>query len=244
MLGLDVRRQVLPALGPRVVAYLEPPDLSAAKAKNDAGPGGFPFPFIVAAEIDEEAARDARSSAQPPAVAEAVDNALNTVLAAVSLDENRAPADARIQTRDVDGVAVKSLSTSLPFAYAVDRPGRRVILGNSPEAVARYLDAGADPEAGARFQAIQAAAFPDSESYVCLDLAAIVDLAVKHRDRLIEATAKKEHRPPADVGRDLDHVLGIVQLFDAAFLSTRVDVKHAALEHTVGLLPKPADEDH
>lgn len=240
LLGLDLRRQVLPALGPRVVAYLEPPDSSTAKPRDAAGSGGFPFPFVVAAEINEEAAADPSSNGSP-AMAAALDNALNTVLTAISLDEKRVPVDARVQTRNVDGVAVKSLGTPLPFAYAVDQPGRRLILGSSPEAVTRYIAAGADPKAGARFRAIQAAAFPDCESYVCLDLAAIHDLAVHHRDRLIEATSKKEHRRADDVGRDLDQVLGLVQLFDAAFFTIRVDVKNAALEHTVGLLPRSAD---
>ena len=241
-LGLDLRRQVLPALGPRVVAYLEPPNRSSAKAKNEAGLGGFSFPFVVAAEIDDEADADPDADCAP-AVAAAIDNALNTVLTVVSLDEKRVPADARVETRDVDRIAVKSLNASSPFAYAVDRPGRRLILGSSAEAVARYLEAGSNPKAGARFKAIQAVAFPDCDAYACLDLAAIHGLAVQYRDRFIESTAKKERRSSADVGRDLDQVLGIVQLFDAAFFSTRVDAKNAALEHAFGLLPRSAAGD-
>ncbi|APW63738.1 hypothetical protein [Paludisphaera borealis] len=236
-LGLGVRRRVLPALGPRVVAYLEPPDFSPPK--NDALPRGFPFPVVVAAEIDEEAGRNATREGGSATVADALDNALNTLLAALSLDEKRVPASAHIEIRDVSGAGVKSLSTPYPFAYAVDRPGRRVVLGTSADAVTRYLDAGADPKAGTRFRAIQAAAFPDCASYVCLDLAAIHGLAVQHRDRLIDAAAKKQKRPAADVGHDLDQVLGLVQLFDAAFLAARVDVKNATLEHTIGLLPRP-----
>jgi hypothetical protein len=236
-LGLNVRRRVLPALGPRIVAYLEPPDFSNAKA--DALPRGFPFPVVVAAEIDEEAGRDARTDGSAT-VADALDNALNTMLAAISLDEKRVPASAHIDVHDVNGVGVKSLSAPFPFAYAVDRPGRRVVLGTSADAVNRYLAAGADPEAGTRFRAIQKAAFPACESYVCLDLAAIHGLALQHRDRLIDAAARKQKRPASDVGRDLDQVIGLVQLFDAAFLAARVDVKNATLEHTVGLLPRPA----
>jgi len=242
LLGLDLRRRVLPALGPRVVAYIEPPDFSAGN--NEALPRGFPFPVVVAAEIDEEAGRDVRiegsREARPAAVADALENALHTMLAAISLDEKRVPATTHIDVRDVDGIGVRSLSTPYPFAFAVDRPGRRVVLGDSADAVSRYLEAGADADSGRRFRTIRAAAFPDSDSYVCLDLAAVHRLAAEHRDRLIDVTARKQGRPAADVGRDFDQVLGLVQLFDAAFLSARVDVKTATLEHAIGLLPRPA----
>jgi hypothetical protein len=236
-LGLDVRRRVLPALGPRVVAYLEPPDFSAPK--SDALPRRFPFPLVVATEINEDVKSDDATEADNATVAAALDNALKTLLAALSLDEKHVPASARIESRVVDGAGVRFLSTPYPFAYAVDRPGRRLVLGTSPEAVIRYIEASADPKAGTRFRAIQETAFPDCESYVCLDLAAIHGLAVAHRDRLIAVAAKKQNRPAADVGHDLDQVLGLVQLFDAAFLSARVDVKNSTLEHTIGLLPRP-----
>jgi hypothetical protein len=240
LLGLDLRRRVLPALGPRVVAYVEPPDFSGDDAESL--PRGFPFPVVVAAEIDEEAGRDARiqgpRAASPAATADALENALHTMLAAISLDEKRVPAATHIDVRDVDGIGVRSLSTPYPFAFAVDRPGRRIVLADSADAVSRYLKSGADADAGRRFRAIRAAAFPDCDSFACLDLAAVHRLASQHRDRLIEFTARKERRPAADVGRDLDQVLGLVQLFDAAFLSARVDVKGATLEHAVGLLPR------
>lgn len=234
LLGLDVRRRVVPALGPRVVAYIEPPDFS--NAKDDAATGRFPFPTIVAAEIDEEAVRHLGTE-RSPTVAAALDNALKTVFAALSLDEKRVPASGHIEVHELDGATVTSLSTPYPFAYAVDHAGRRLVLGNSPEAVTRYLEAGGDPRAGARFQAIRSAAFPDRESYGCIDLAAIHDLVVKHRERLIESTARKEQRSASDVGRDLDQVLGLVGLFDAAFVTARADADDAVLEHTVGLLP-------
>jgi hypothetical protein len=232
---------VLPALGPRVVAYVEPPDFSAGK--DEGLPRGFPFPTVVATEIDEEAGRDARiegsRAAGSAAVADALENALHTVLAAISLDEKRVPAATHVDVRDVDGIGVRSLSTPFPFAFAVDRPGRRVVLGNSADAVTRYLKAGADAEAGRRFRAIRAAAFPGCDSYACFDLAAIHRLVAQHRDRVVDAIAKKERRPAAEVGRDLDQVLGLVQLFDAAFVSARADVKSATLEHAIGLLPRP-----
>ena len=79
----------------------------------------------------------------------------------------------KIIAREVSGVTLKSLDSPVPFAYAVDRPGHRLVVGNSVAAVERYLAAGTDPEAGSRFRRLRDTAFADADSFLCLDLAAV-----------------------------------------------------------------------
>ncbi len=91
-----------------------------------------------------------------------------------------------------------TLSTPIPLAYAIDRPGGRLILGTSAPAVARYLEHAADPEAGSRFRDLQAAAFPGFETFVCIDLDALTRLAGRYRERLALNLAARQNRPAAD----------------------------------------------
>lgn len=228
LLGLDLRTQVLPALGPRVVAYLDAPSVDAIEPKF-----GLPLPLVVATEIREPA--DGGEGA--PSVASALDNALRVVLTALSLDESRVPPEGRVEVKD----GVTTLSVPYPFAFAVDRPGHRLALGSSAAAVTRYLETDVDPDAGSRFQRLREAAFPNYKSFVCFDLAALHDLAARNKDRLIAFAAKQRNRPSQDAAQDLEQVMGLVRLFDAAFLAGRVDPAEALVEHSLGLIPRPAD---
>jgi len=229
LLGLDLRTRVLPALGPRVVAYLETP----ADDSIEPAPKGLPLPLVVATEIREPAG----GGGGAPSVAEALDNALRAFMAALALDESRVPPESRVETKN----AVTALNVPYPFAFAVDRPGRRIALGSSAAAVARYLEADVDPEAGSRFRQLRDAAFPNYGSFVCLDLAAIADLAARRKDRLIDFVAKRRNRPTQGVAGDFDQALALVRLFDAAFLAVRIDDANALVEHSLGLVPRPAE---
>ncbi|MDG3005079.1 hypothetical protein [Paludisphaera mucosa] len=236
LLGQDLRNRILPTLGPRLVVYADAADLSAPKRTAEASVGGFPFPIVASIEIDEEAALDRDGGVPRASTAAAVHNALNGVLTALALDEKRVPATANVVVRD--GVA--ALDVPYPFAFAIDPQGRFLSVGTSIEAVARYLQAGARADAGARFRGFQAAAFPDCEAFACVDLAALGELAVKHKDRLTAAVARRNGRPAEDVARDLDQLMGLIRLFDAAYLAGRVDVPGVLVDHRLGLLARRA----
>ena len=60
-----------------------------------------------------------------------------------------------------------------------------------------------------------------------------------HRARLIEVTASKEHRSREDVTRDLDQMLSLARLFDAAYLTVRFEPHSQTILHTLGLLVRP-----
>lgn len=230
LLGLDLRSKVLAALGPRSIAYVGAPSGDPAEK----GPNRLPFPLVIATEIREPAG----GGDGAPSVAAAVDNALRFLLTALSLDEKRVPPGSRVETKD----GVTSLNVPFPFAFAVDRPGRRVAVGSSAAAVARYLEADVDPDAGARFRKLRDAAFADYGSFGCVDLAAAADLAAKNKDRLVAHASKRHNRPGEKVAKDFDQALTLVRLFDAAFAACRTDDAGALVEHAFGLVPKPSDK--
>ena len=129
-----------------------------------------------------------------------------------------------------------TLDIPLPFAFAVDRVQGRLVLGSSAVAVARYLESSSDPEAGRRFRELQAVAFADAETFVCVDLDALTRLADRYRDRLARNFAARKKRPAADVERDLDHVLALARLFRAAFITSRMESDATAVHRSIGVI--------
>ncbi len=123
----------------------------------------------------------------------------------------------------------------------MDRAGHRLVMGNSAGAVERYLACGSDPQAGARYRGLQALAFPAAQSFVCLDLAAAGTTIATHRDRILGMLANQQHRSRDDVARDLDQFLALSRLFDAAYLTSRVDSDSASVFHALGLLPRQGE---
>ncbi len=245
LLGLDPRTQILPALGPRILACVDAPADWQPGRKPD-GPAGraWPFPSVIALELQATGDQDPHSAKAtgPATVADALDNALNTVLAIATFNGKLAEARTRIVTHEVSGVTVKTLDPPVPFAYAVDRAGHRLVLGDSAGAVERYLACGSDPQTGARFRGLQALAFPAAQSFVCLDLAAAGTMIATHRDRILGILANQQHRSRDDVARDLDQFLALSRLFDAAYLTSRIDSDSATVFHALGLLPRQGDK--
>ncbi len=245
MLGQELSSRILPALGPGVVAYLEGP--SETNADSDTGPasssrpGGL-FPLVVVVDLSEKGGRRDRETGGgglPAApLPDAIDNALRTLLSLMALDEKRGQGKGGIRSSESAGVSVRTLSTPLPFAYAVDRAGGRLVLGTSAPAVARYLQSVSDPEAGARFRDLHAAAFERYETFVCVDLDALSRLAERYRDRVARNLASRQKRPAADVNRDLEHVLALSGLFRAAFIASGIEPDASAIHRRFGVILK------
>jgi hypothetical protein len=171
-----------------------------------------------------------------PSVADALDNTLRTVLAMVALDEKRGQGRAAIATSDAAGVPVRTLSTPIPFAYAVDRAGGKLVLGTSAASVAGYLQSASDPQAGSRFRDIQAMAFPEYSTFLCVDLESLTGVAGRYRDRLVRNLAARQKRPTADVEKDLDQVLALARLFRAAFIASRIEPDATAVHRCFGVI--------
>ncbi|MGP0064573.1 MAG: hypothetical protein ACLQGP_13370 [Isosphaeraceae bacterium] len=244
LLGQDLGSRILPALGPGVIAYIDSPHDPKTKADGSGPtPGrGSLFPVVVVVGFSQEPGTP-RSDGRSPesrtatiALASALDNALRTVLTMTALGESHGEGRSRIVTRDVAGSTVTTLDVPLPFAYAVDRARGRLVLGTSAVAVTRYLECSSDPEAGHRFRELQALAFPDAETFLCVDLDALSGLVDRYRDRVVRNIAARQKRPTADVERDLDHVVALARLFRAAFISSRMEPDATAIHRSIGVI--------
>ncbi len=245
-LGQDLKSRILPGLGPRLLALIDGP----ADWKPTAGPDGEPgknwaLPSVLSIELRASDPADAGKAVEPrgPTVADAVDNALSTALALISLDRKHAPAGSRIVSREVGKVTVRTLDPPVPFASAVDREGHRLILSNSAVALEQCLAGNPDATGSGRFGLIRAAAFPDDRSFLCLDLAAVQNLIETHRDQIAWMLSASDQRPKDEVARDLDQARDLCRLFDAAYLTSRIDLDSTAVFHTLGLLPRNAGKN-
>jgi hypothetical protein len=236
LLGQDLRTRILPQLGPSVIAYVEAPPEGFEEGRAGAAPVSVPSPpfaqvLVVSLQKD--------GSVPAPGVvttATAIENALRTLLSFAALDEKRNSGRSRITTRLVAGANVTTLDFPVPFAYALDAGGSRLVLGSSPEAVGRYLELPSNPKAGDRFRQLKSKAFPDEQTFLCVDLSALGKLAGRRRERLVEALASRKNRPVADVDRDLTQVLALASLFEAAYVTSRFEPEAAAVHRRVGLM--------
>lgn len=238
MLGQDLASRILPAIGPGTIAYVESPAEGGDAAPNASR--GRLFPLVLVVDLSgshpAEPRGDGGGERAWPSATDAIDNALRTLLALMALDEKHAPGGSTIASTEAAGARVATLRPPIPFAYAIDRSSGRLVLGTSAPSVARYLEAAADPSSGARFRDLQAAAFPDYDSFVCIDLDAVTRLGGRYRTRVASRVAARRHRPQADVERDLEHVLALAHLFRAAFIAGRIEPDATAIHRTFGLI--------
>jgi len=216
LLGRDLRTEILPHLGPAVLAYFEAPQ------KGDSAPG---VPLVLSVAVGGE-----------PQVGAALENGLRTLLAVVALDEKQAKAGLTVQKREISGVEVTSLHPSFPFAFAVR--GGRVVLGRSPEAVARAFG----KETNRTLTALRAEHFPDRSSFACVDLVALESAAEAHRAALVKRLASRNQRSEETQARDLEQVLALIKLFRAAYVTSAMAPEATSVHRVVGLIardPKP-----
>jgi hypothetical protein len=207
-----------PHVGPGLLAYVEPPG-------EPGSPPAFPIVFVVNLGADPGA---------EPAAAAPLDNALRTLLALRALDVKQGE-PVRVETREIRGRKVTTLSRTSSFAYTVS--SGRLVMGNSAEAVARSF---ATPgRADSAFARLQAAYFPDVESFACADLEAVHRVADAHRPWLARRIAARQKRPEADAARDLDQVLALIHLFRSAFLTSAIAPDATSIHRTLGLIAKP-----
>ena len=92
------------------------------------------------------------------------------------------------------------------------------------------------PDSGERFRQLRARAFPDAQTFLCVDLTAMHNLAGRRHDRLVEILATRQNRPAAEVDRDLSQLLAFARLFDAAYFTSRFEPEAAAVHQRIGLL--------
>ncbi len=214
-LGKDPRGTILPNLGPGMVAFVT--DSRSGEAIER--PEG-----VLAVQL-----------AGGPIVAEALDNALRTVLTLVVLDPKRAEAGLRVESLEQKGVKVTALvGARRLLAYSVGPD--LLVLGTSAEAVSAFATASPVPLAETRFGQFRAAYFPEAETFLYADLRAIHDLADLHREDLARRFAANRREPAEAARRDIDQVLALMGLFQTGFATRTVDAGFNSVHQTLGLI--------
>ncbi len=128
-----------------------------------------------------------------------------------------------------------TLDVPVPFAFAIDRVQKRIVVGTSAASVARYLECVADAKAGKNLRNLQQVAFSDSDTFLCVDFSALDRLAAAHRDQLVQTLAARSKRSVSEVEADLAHVLALAQLFKCAFVASRIEPDATAVYRSAGL---------
>ncbi len=242
LLGQDLRTKILPLVGPGVVAYFDAPseadDHARAPGSKPVPVANWPFPLVMVISLGATSEPVANLAAIPSLTTAltAVETAVRTALAMTAMDETRAQGRSRLTTRVVAGTAVNTLDPPIPFAYAVDHVRHRVVLSNSPSAVARYLEHAAAAGADSSFFQTRAGAFADAATYACVDFDAFDRLVTRHRKRILQTLAARQKRSTDEVDRDLSHALAMAKLFRAAFITSRFDADATAVHRRLGLI--------
>jgi hypothetical protein len=217
LLGRDVRSEILPYLAPRMLIHVEPPDVDAP----DTRPTGA---LVLGLDRTPEGTQ----------VGKAIENALRTLLAVHALDERHGDGRLRLESTGAAGAQVSALSSSSPFAFSVTSD--RVVIGTSTSAVARTLAAQSLPAAETRLDSLRASHFPGVESFACIDLRALHAFASEHRAALVRRLAVRHGRSETDAARELDQALPLIDLFDAAFVTSTIDPDFARIHRTLGVV--------
>jgi uncharacterized protein DUF3352 len=221
LMGKDLNADVLPKLGPGVVAYVNLPEPDAPRPVR--------LPIVVATPV-----ADATTGA-------AIDNALRSLLAAHALDPKHKTGQARVETSEERGVRYTTLGMpNPPFVYAADHD--RLIVGNSAHAV---IDFATSPSATStaprsRFERFRAEYFPDADSFAFADLPRIYDLLDAHRPAVARRLAARHKQPEADARRDLDQALALIRLFEGAYVTSAIAPDFSHVHHTLSLVARPS----
>lgn len=223
VLGKDPRTEILPQLGPGVIAYL---------VRDDAGPppaaveGRTRLALVVGLEI-----------AGGSGVSAAVENGLRTVLALATLDPKRAEAGMRVEVLESEGIKLTVLRGSkVLLAYYVE-PGL-LALGTSARAVSDFARGRAPGAAGSTLAQVRARDPAGARTFLYADLEALARLAEEYRDALAARMADDRGVDPAAARKDLDQVLALARLFRAGYVTRLVDPEFRSAHHTIGLVAR------
>lgn len=220
LLGHDLRDDILPALGPSAVGFLN--------FTNDGTPqAGLLLPL----------------SEQNETTGPAITNALRSLLALTALaeaNEKAKPARA-IETRkigDIDVTLLSGLAASPAFAI---RPGWLALaLGLDSDAVAALLADG-PPTCPPWLSTLRADRFPQSETFLAVDLSTLSQIAEQHRDTLIGLLSRDRNGDRDAAARDLDAVLRFARLFRTAYAASTTTADAGEARRAIGLIAAPVE---
>jgi hypothetical protein len=220
LLGHDLQAEVLPQLGPGVLAYMEAP------AAEDDSPAAQPTRVAVI------------SLGNATGVTDAVENALRTLLAFYALDPRHGQGQLQVESREVEGRKVTALSPTSPFTFAIDRD--RLILGSSAAAVVRFLSR-STIATESPVERLRAGRFPGAESFAYVDFVQLHRYILDHRGPIVERQAARQHRTVGEEERDLDQTAALMALFQQGYITGAIEPDATAVHRSIGLIArKPA----
>ena len=214
LLGRDVRKEVIPQLGPALIGYVEEPGTAWPR-----------FPIVGVLEL--------RENKREPWIAHAIDNGLRTLISLSALDPKSQASRLRLVSHQTGTLRVTSLADpSIPFAYGVGPDV--LIVATSADAVARFGLSEPDSRLGP-FKKHQ---FADARAYAALDVTRLVKIARVHRDDLANRFASSRGITPEAAKLDLNNALALVDLFGGAFLAITVEQDMTSMHQSMGLIAK------
>ncbi len=217
LLGEDPNAEVLPRLGPGVLAYMD--------ARPE--PDGLPlFPIVG---VVGWANRPGEGELAAP-----IDNAFRTGLAFYAFDPRRRARHLRVESRRVGDSATTTLTDGIRtvLAYRVDRD--RLVLGNGVDAISR-LGATRPPTV---ISGVRERYFPEVETFAVVDLIRLCSEARRYRGPIARRLAARSRRPVNDVDRDLGQVLVMLELFRAASSTSVAEQDASSVHRTLGLIAR------
>jgi hypothetical protein len=217
LLNQDPRTAILPNIGPGAVVMIQ---------ESNEGSSADPAAVLLVLAL-----------ADRPGVAEALDNAIRTVLALSALDPKRDPAGSlRVESRTIDGVRVTSLvGGKSTVSYALGSGA--LVLGTSPDLVAAQA-AGKRASSDAQFERIRAEWFAHAATFAYADLERLRRFADVHRVALVHHIASKRGRPEAEARGDLEHALALLGCFRAVYLTHSVEAGLSWSHQTFGIISR------
>jgi hypothetical protein len=225
LLGHDFQAEVLPQLGPGMLAYLEP-----ASGDGEGDPSARPQEPVPARVLAVGLGNSKELTA-------ALENALRTYLAFYALDGQHDRGQLQLESRTIGGRKVTALGPRTPLAFAID--GDRLVLGSSAAAVSRAITFAANPTEG-DLDRLRAARFPQAGSFACVDLVRLQEFVLGHRAPLVSRLAARKGRNVEDAERDLDEATALVSLFRQAYLTSAIEADASAVHRSLGLIPREA----
>jgi hypothetical protein len=214
LMGRDPLTEVLPRLGPGAVLAIEiEPDRALRRH----------FPLVGVVGWSVKPGEDDLASP--------IDNAMRTLLAFYGFDPKRRMDRLRVEPRAVGDTRMTVLTDGLRtlLAYRVDRD--RLVVGNSPEAVARF-GTGRPPSA---ISEIRARSFPEAGTFAIVDLIRLSAEIRSLRAPIARALAARSKRPIAAVDGDLGDLIAVADLFRAATFTATASPDGTEVRRKVGL---------
>jgi hypothetical protein len=215
LLGKSLQRDVLPQLGPRLVAFLVP---DPQRSPNGPAP---PVGGLVALELGGD-----------EGVTNALVNAARTLLALAALDSKFAPAMPRVETVEVRGTRIIHLVPPVrPISLHVGP--RALVVGTSDDLVADFVSGAADVP-----RRPNADPLDRPRNILVVNVPNLCAWIETNRAWLARRAAVGGETTVEQAGRDIDQLLPLLRPFESIYLTHDAAPDGRVWRQRFGLVPR------